>query len=77
MAEALVLIQWITAAVSAGVNITEALTRVSALINQRAAAGQSFTQQDLMALFDAGDAVEAEARKQFADTLADPNTPKL
>ena len=76
MTEALVLIQWLSAALAAGMNMAEVLGRVSALINERAAAGKTFSHQDLLDLFDAGDAVEAAARKQFADTLADPNTPK-
>lgn len=76
MSEALLLIQFLNAAVNAGMNMAEVIGRVSGLITERHAAGQTFTQADLMALLDAGDAVEAAARKQFADTLADPNTPK-
>ena len=76
MSEALLLIQFLNAAVAAGLNMAEVIGRVSTLIGERHAAGATFSQTDLMALLDSGDAVEAAARKQFEDTLADPNTPK-
>jgi hypothetical protein len=76
MSEALLVIQWLTAVAAAGVNIADVLGRVSKLIAERQAAGQTLTQADLNAILDAGDALEAAARKQFEDTLADSNTPK-
>ena len=75
MAEALMLVQFIQAAVTAGLNLMPLLEKVSTLIQKRRAEGGSITQADLEALFDEGDVLAAAARKQFADTLADPATP--
>lgn len=76
MQAALMIVQFLGAAASAGMNLTGLLSKVSTLIEQRHKEGGTLTREDLEALFDQGDAVEAAARKQFADTLADPNTPK-
>jgi len=64
-----------SAAVSAGVDLAAAFTRVSDLVRQRHAAGEQLSAADLAALFDAGDALERAAREQFGRTLADPLTP--
>lgn len=77
MAEALLVIQVLQAAVTAGMNIAPLLGKVSTLIQSRHSEGRTVTVEDLTALFSEGDAIEAAARKQFADTLADPNTPRL
>jgi hypothetical protein len=77
MAEALMLIQLITAATAAGMNIMPLLDKVSALIVKRHAEGKTINAADLKALFDEGDVIEAAALEQFDATLADPNTPKL
>ncbi|MBI4291341.1 MAG: hypothetical protein HY661_07680 [Betaproteobacteria bacterium] len=76
MSEALMLVQFLSAAVTAGANVVDVLSRVSTLIAARAAAGQVFSSQDLLDLLDVGDALEVATRAQFAKTLADPNTPK-
>jgi len=77
MGEALMLVQFLSTLVTAGVNLMPVLEKVSTLITTRHAEGRTFTQEDLMGLLDEGDEIEAAARKQFADTIADPNTPKL
>lgn len=77
MNEALLLVQFFSTLVTTGVNLMPVLQKVSDLITARHAEGKTFTQEDLMSLLDEGDEIEAAARKQFADTLADPNTPKL
>ena len=77
MSEALLIVQFLSAAASAGMTMLPLLTNVSDLIVKRRAEGGTITQADLNALFTEGDKKEAAARKQFADTLADPNTPKI
>lgn len=77
MAELLMLVQLLSTAVTAGMSVMPLLERASALIQKRHAEGKTVTQDDLMSLLDEGDVIEATVRKQFADTLADPNTPKL
>lgn len=76
MNEALLVVQLFSAAVNAGMNLMPLLEKVSALIEKRRAAGGTITADDLHALFDEGDVLEAAARKQFTDTLADPSTPR-
>jgi len=75
MAEALMLVQFLNALATAGANILPMLEKVSTLIQKRRTEGKTFTKEDLEALLDEGDALEAAARKQFQDTLSDPNTP--
>jgi len=77
MEQALLIVQFINAALAAGALTLPLMQKVSALIVQRNSEGGTLTEKDLFALFDAGDAKAAAARKQYADTLADPNTPKL
>jgi hypothetical protein len=77
MAQMLLLIQLLTAATAAGMQIMPLLQKASALIIQRHGEGKTITADDLRALFDVGDAVQAAALAQFEATLADPNTPKL
>jgi hypothetical protein len=75
MTEALMIVQLLTAAVNAGLNMMPLLQKVSDLIKKRQAAGETITADDLRAMFDDGDALEKAARNQFEATLADPNTP--
>lgn len=77
MGSALLVVQFLSAAAAAGMNVAGLLSKVSTLIETRHAEGKTLTKDDLLALMDEGDDVEAAARKQFADTLADPNTPKI
>jgi len=75
MGEALLLVQFLQAAITTGLNLMPLLERVSSLIQQRRAEGGGLTMDDLASLLNEGDALEAAAKKQFQDTLADPNTP--
>ena len=77
MSQALLVIQFLNAALLAGVSMYPLLKQVSDLIIQRNAEGGTVTAEDLAGLLNDGDEKEAAARKQFEDTLADPNTPKL
>ena len=76
VATAIVVIDWLAAAITAGINATVAIDRMSAFLRERHAAGQEFTPKDLAALFNTGDSLEAAAARQFADTLANPDTPR-
>ena len=75
METALMIVQFLGALAAAGKNIVPYLKPISDLIDQRRTEGGTITKDDLLALFTAGDKLEAQARKQFLDTLADPNTP--
>lgn len=75
MGEALMLVQFLNAAITAGVNLVPLLEKVSTLIQQRHTEGRSFDAADLKTLFDEGDTLEQAARVQFDATLADPSTP--
>ena len=77
MEPALMIVQFMKAALTFGLLTLPLLQEVSNLIIKRNTEGGTLTRDDLMALFNAGDIKSAEARKQFEDTLADPNTPKL
>jgi hypothetical protein len=68
MNEALVAVQLVNAALVAGVNLSDFLQRISALIEQKHAAGGTLQLADLDGLFKAGDELEAQmlARAQAA-----------
>ena len=66
MAEALLVIQAINAIVATGINVAENVQRVSDLVQSRHDAGGSITAEDLRALFDTGDALDADVRKRIA-----------
>ena len=74
MGEALLLVQFLQAAITTGLNLMPLLERVSSLIQQRRGEGGGLTMDDLASLLNEGDALEAAAKKQFQDTLADPST---
>jgi hypothetical protein len=59
MNEARIVVEFISAALVAGVNIQDFLQRISTLIEQRHAAGGTLSYSDLDLLFKAGDELEA------------------
>ena len=75
MQNALLLVQFLQAAVTAGVEMLPLLEKVSNLIQAHRTAGTEFTKDELTKLFDEGDAYEAGARELFEKALADPNLP--
>lgn len=70
MNEALVAVQWVNAALVAGVNLSSFLQRLSSLIQQRRAEGGTLNDADLSLLFDAGDKLEVEMRTKVQAALA-------
>lgn len=76
MAEAILVVNFLSAAIAAGLNATVALERVSSLLKLRHASGGTISQDDLIDLFQAGDALEAEVMTKIRASLADPDTPK-
>lgn len=70
MPQAILVINWAIAAINAGLNAAEALQRVSALLATKHAAGESVSQEDLMALFKAGDLLEDAVRAKVDAALA-------
>lgn len=70
MDEALLAVQWVNAALVAGVNLSSFLQRLSSLIQQRRAEGGTLTDADLGLLFEAGDKLEAEMRTKAQAALA-------
>lgn len=69
MNEALLVVQFLNAALLAGLNAAEAIDRVSAMVRARHADGATLSAEDLKTLFDAGDVIEADALAQFEATL--------
>jgi hypothetical protein len=76
MAEALLIINVLNAAIGAGMNATVAIGRVSELVKNRHASGGTLTQEDLKQLFDEGDALENSVRAKIDEALKDADTPK-
>jgi len=62
---ALRIIDYISAAIVAGVNLDAALQKASTFLKGRHAAGEVTTQQDLLDLFDLGDEREALAYEEL------------
>jgi hypothetical protein len=77
MGQLLQVVQFLAAAAEAGMNMVILTKGVSDLIVRRHAEGKTLTTDDLKGLLDSDDEIEADALKQYNDTLADPNTPKL
>lgn len=75
MGEALLVVQFLNAALVAGMNLAPMLEKVSGLIRERRFQGGSLTAADLEALLNEGDELERQVRAQFQASLADPNTP--
>lgn len=65
MTEALLILKFIEMAMAVGVNLADYLTRVSDLVRERHAAGKTVSQDDLDALMDDGDLLEAKIKESF------------
>lgn len=76
MGEALLVVQFLNAAIAAGLNLSQMLEKVSSLIRERRFQGGTLTAEDLAGLLAEGDELERAARAQFQASLADPNTPQ-
>jgi hypothetical protein len=69
VALAIRVVDWLSAAVAAGLNAAEALQRVSTLLASKHAAGETVTREDLMDLFAAGDVLEDAVRAKVEAAL--------
>lgn len=65
MAETLLVLQAVSAAIAVGMNAAEAVDRISALVRDAHARGATLSADDLATLFDQGDQLEAEVRARF------------
>jgi hypothetical protein len=66
----LLVLQALGVALTLGINVAEAIERVSALLRAKHAAGETLTREELVALFDAGDAVFAAELARVEEAAA-------
>jgi hypothetical protein len=66
---ALLVLQALNAALTVGVNAVDAIERVSALLRAKHAAGETLGREELVALFDEGDAIFAEELARIETAL--------